>query len=292
MFEGLYVALVTPFREDRVHSAVLKKLIVDLMGKGVDGLVPLGTTGEVPVLRPAERDEVIAATVEAAAGRIPVVVGAGTNDTAASIERVKRAAELGAAGALVICPYYNRPSQEGLYRHFTAIAEASPIPLILYNIPGRTSVNLLPGTLARICEHPNIVGIKEASGNLDQISEILVRCGRHLTVLAGDDSLLLPVLACGGRGAISAAANVVPAQMKEIMKYYFAGRVLEAAQMHLALWPLLKALFIETNPAAIKEALIMMGYDVGPVRLPLAPLQEENRRALAEELRKHGIIPA
>ncbi len=292
MFEGLYVALVTPFREDRVHVPVLKKLIVDLMGKGVDGLVPLGTTGEVSVLKPAERDEVIAATVEAAAGRIPVVVGAGTNDTAVSIERVKRAAELGASGALVICPYYNRPSQEGLFRHFTAIAEASPIPLILYNIPGRTSVNLLPQTLARICEHPNIVGIKEASGNLDQISEILVRCGRHLTVLAGDDSLLLPVLACGGRGAISAAANVVPAQMKEIMKYYFAGRVLEAAQMHLALWPLLKTLFIETNPAAIKEALGMMGYDVGSVRLPLAPLQDENRRTLAEELRKHGILSA
>lgn len=292
MFEGLYVALVTPFREDRVQVSVLKKLIVDLMSKGVDGLVPLGTTGEVSVLKPAERDEIIAATVEAAAGRIPVVVGAGTNDTAASIERVKRAAELGAAGALVICPYYNRPSQEGLYRHFTAIAEASPIPLILYNIPGRTSVNLLPQTLDRICQHPNIVGIKEASGNLDQISEILVRCGRRLTVLAGDDSLLLPVLACGGRGAVSAAANVVPAQMKEIMKYYFAGRVLEAAQMHLALWPLLKTLFIETNPAAIKEALEMMGYDVGPVRLPLAPLQDANRRILAEELKKHGVIPA
>ncbi len=291
MFEGLFPALVTPFKDDRVHLPVLKKLIADLAGKGVDGFVPLGTTGEVPTLSAEERDQVISACVESA-GRLPVIVGTGTNDTRATIERTKRAAQFGASAALVICPYYNRPTQEGLYRHFMAVADASSIPLVLYNIPGRTSVNLLPQTLERLTAHENIQAIKEASGNLDQISEMAARCGDRISILAGDDSLILPTLACGGRGAISAAGNVLPSQLKEIMKLFFAGRVLEAAQLHLQLWPLLKALFIETNPIAIKEALNLMGYDVGSVRLPLAPLSEVHREMLKSELVKHGLIPA
>ncbi|HEX7343361.1 MAG TPA: 4-hydroxy-tetrahydrodipicolinate synthase [bacterium] len=291
MFEGLFPALVTPFKDDRVNLPVLKKLIADLAGKGVDGFVPLGTTGEVPTLSADERDQVISACVESA-GRLPVIAGTGTNDTRATIERTKRAAQLGASAALVICPYYNRPTQEGLYRHFMAVADASSIPLVLYNIPGRTSVNLLPQTLERLAAHGRIQAIKEASGNLDQISEMAVRCGDRISILAGDDSLILPTLACGGRGAISAAGNVLPSQLKEIMKLFFAGRVLEAVQTHLQIWPLLKALFIETNPIAIKEALNLLGYDVGSVRLPLAPLSEAHREMLKSELVKHGLISA
>ncbi|RJP73132.1 MAG: 4-hydroxy-tetrahydrodipicolinate synthase [Candidatus Zixiibacteriota bacterium] len=290
MFEGLFPALVTPFEGDRVNTAALKRLVQDLINKGADGLVPLGTTGEAPTLSAAERDQVVAACVEVAGGRLPVIAGTGTNDTRATIERTRRAAELGAAAALVICPYYNKPTQEGLYRHFMAVADASPLPLVLYNIPGRTSVNLLPATLERLCAHERIAAIKEASGNLDQISETVLRCGEHMTVLAGDDSLILPTLAVGGRGAISAAACVIPAELKQVMKYFFTGQVLDAAQLHLRLWPLLKMLFIETNPIAVKEALNRMGYSVGDVRLPLAPLQESNQAALVQEMQRHGLI--
>lgn len=289
--EGLYPALVTPFSEKGIAADILKKLIADLMAKGIDGIVPLGTTGEAPTLSQSERDQVITACVEAVKGRIPVIVGTGTNDTKATLERTARAAELGANGALVICPYYNKPTQEGLFRHFTTVADASSLPLVLYNIPGRTSVNLLPATLERLCNHDMIVAIKEASGNFDQISEMVLRCGDRLTILAGDDSLILPTLACGGKGAISAAANVVPEDLKNLMKAFFAGQVGEAVQTHLRLWPLLKTLFIETNPIAIKEALQLMGYPVGPVRLPLAPLHEANQKILFEELGSHGLIP-
>lgn len=290
-FEGLYPALVTPFSKKGIAADVLRKLVVDLMGKGIDGIVPLGTTGEVPTLSADERDQVVTVCVEATGGRIPVIAGTGTNDTKVSIERTRRAADLGASGALVICPYYNRPTQEGLYRHFMLIADASPLPLVLYNIPARTSVNLLPQTLERLCSHEKIVAIKEASGNIDQISEMAVRCGDRMTILAGDDTLILPTLACGGKGAISAAANVVPAELKNLMKRFFAGRVDEAVQIHLQLWPLLKALFIETNPVAIKEALNLMGYSAGAVRPPLAPLQPSNQKILIQELKHHGIIP-
>jgi 4-hydroxy-tetrahydrodipicolinate synthase len=291
MFEGLFPALVTPFKDEGVNLPVLKKLVSDLASKGADGFVPLGTTGEVPTLSAEERDQVITACVETA-GKLPVIAGVGTNDTRTTMERTQRAAQLGAAAALVICPYYNRPTQEGLYRHFMAVADASPIPIILYNIPGRTAVNLLPQTLERLASHERIQGIKEASGNLDQISEMAARCADRISILAGDDSLILPTLACGGRGAISAAGNVLCAQLKELMKYYFSGRVLEATQMHLRLWPLLKALFIETNPIAVKEALNLMGYQVGSVRLPLTPLLDSNREMLKRELQSHGIIPA
>lgn len=290
IFEGLYPALVTPFRNDEIAVDVLRKLVIDLMGKGIDGVVPLGTTGEVPTLSEKERDLVIATCVDAVAGRLPVIAGTGTNDTKASIERTKRAAELGAKGALVICPYYNKPSQDGLYRHFMSIADISPIPLILYNIPGRTSVNLLPSTLEKLCVHENITAIKEASGSMDQISEIAVLCGDRITILAGDDSLILPTLCCGGKGAISAAANVVPSQLKEIMKNFFAGQVGDAVALHLNIWLVLKALFIETNPVAVKEALNLMGYAVGPVRPPMASLQESNRNLLKMTLIEHGII--
>ena len=290
MFEGLYAALVTPFSEKGIASEVLKKLVVDLMGKAVDGVLPLGTTGEVPTLSQSERDLVVTACVEAVAGRIPVIVGTGTNDTRASIDRTNRAADLGASGALVICPYYNKPTQEGLYRHFMTVADNSTIPLVLYNIPGRTSVNLLPKTLERLCGHENIAAIKEASGNLDQVSEMAILCGEKISILAGDDSLILPTLSCGGKGAISAAANVVPAELKSIMKAFFAGQVADAIEIHLRIWPLLKALFIETNPIAVKEALKLMGYNVGSVRLPLAPLSDSNREILVRELTKHGLL--
>jgi 4-hydroxy-tetrahydrodipicolinate synthase len=290
MFEGLFPALITPFKNDSVNTEVLRKLVVDLMAKGVDGIVPLGTTGEAPTLSTAERETVITTCVKAVSGRIPVLVGAGTNDTRATIERVKHAAGLGATGCLVVCPYYNKPSQEGLYRHFMAIAEASPVPLVLYNIPGRTSVNMLPATLERLSRHERIVGVKEASGSLDQISETVLRCGDKLTILAGDDSLILPTLAVGGRGAISAAANVLPAELKDLMKLFFAGRVMDATMLHLRLFPVLKTLFIETNPVAVKEALSLMGYDVGPVRPPLAPLQDNNRTTLISEMKAYGLI--
>jgi 4-hydroxy-tetrahydrodipicolinate synthase len=290
MFEGLFPALVTPFNDDGIATDVLRKLVVDLMGKGVDGFVPLGTTGESPTLTNTERNVVIETCVEAVAGRMPIIVGTGTNDTPTTIERTKRAAELGASGALVICPYYNKPTQEGLYRHFMTVADQSPIPLVLYNIFGRTSVNMLPETLERLCNHERIVAIKEASGNMDQISDMMIRCSDRISILAGDDSLILPTLSCGGKGAISAAGNVLPTELKSIMKYFFAGNVAEAVATHLRIWPILKVLFIETNPIALKETLELMGYKVGSVRLPLAPLKESNKAILEEELRRHGII--
>jgi 4-hydroxy-tetrahydrodipicolinate synthase len=288
--EGLYPALVTPFSEEGIDTGVLRRLCVDLMGKGIDGIVPLGTTGEVPTLLPAERDQIITTCVEAVNGRIPVIAGTGTNDTKATLERTARAADLGASGALVICPYYNKPTQEGLYRHFMTVADASPLPLVLYNIPGRTSVNLLPVTLERLCGHENIVAIKEASGNFDQISEMALRCGDRITILAGDDSLILPTLACGGKGAISAAANVVPSELKAVMTAFFSGQIDQATQVHLQLWSLLQALFIETNPIAVKEALRHMGYQVGGVRLPLVTMSEANKKVLSQELKDHGLI--
>ncbi len=290
MFEGLFPALVTPLNDQGIDTDVLRRLVIDLMSKGADGFVPLGTTGEAPTLSAEERDLVIKTCVEAVNGRMPIIAGTGTNSTAASIERTKRAADLGAKGALVICPYYNKPTQEGLYRHFMAVADNSPLPLILYNIPGRTSVNMLPETVERLCPHDNIVGIKEASGNMDQISEVAIRCGDQISILAGDDSLILPTLTCGGKGAISAAGNVVPSDLKKIMMTFFAGEVSDAISIHLKVWPLLKALFIETNPIAVKEALQQMGYEVGSVRLPLVPMQESNRSVLVQELKKHGLI--
>jgi 4-hydroxy-tetrahydrodipicolinate synthase len=290
MFEGLYPALITPFKGDDVDTGVLHKLIVDLMAKGIDGIVPLGTTGEAPTLSEKERDLVVETCVAAVKGKMPVIVGVGTNDTRATIKRLHRASELGASGALVVCPYYNKPTQEGLYQHFKAIAEDSPLPMVLYNIPGRTSVNLLPATLEKLGRFEKIVAIKEASGNLDQMSEMAVRCGNRITILAGDDSLILPTLAIGGKGAISAAANVIPRELKSIMKSFFSGQVDLAVQTHLQVWPLLKALFIETNPIGIKEALALMGYEVGLVRLPLCMLQETSRQALMKEMKSHGII--
>ncbi len=290
MFEGLFPALVTPFDDKGINTEVLHKLVVELMSRGADGFVPLGTTGEVPTLSDEERDIVITTCVEAVNGRMPIIVGTGTNNTTTTVARTRRAADLGAKGALVICPYYNKPTQEGLYLHFMTVADQSPLPLILYNIPGRTSVNMLPETLERLAPHEMIVGIKEASGNLDQVSEMALRCGDDISILAGDDSLILPTLTCGGKGAISAAGNVVSGELKKIMKSFFTGQVSEAIATHLKLWPLLKALFIETNPIAVKEALNLMGYQVGSVRLPLAPIQENNKSILAQELKRHGLI--
>ncbi len=291
MFEGLFPALVTPFRADgKVDTETLHRLVVDLMGKGIDGVVPLGTTGESPTLTASEREEIVKTCVEAVSGRMPVIVGTGTNNTPVSIERTRQAADWGAAGALVICPYYNKPTQEGMYRHFMTIADESPIPLVIYNIPGRTSVNLLPETLERLCRHDRIVAVKEASGDLVQISEIARRCGDRLSILAGDDPLILPTLACGGKGAVSAAGNVIPADLKSLMKSFFSGQVDQAVRLHLRLLPLIRALFIETNPIALKEALNLMGYPVGAVRPPLSPLSEENRKILIEEMENHGLI--
>ncbi|MBU0519017.1 4-hydroxy-tetrahydrodipicolinate synthase [bacterium] len=291
MFEGLFPALVTPFNDkNEVDTDVLHRLVMDLMSKGVDGFVPLGTTGESPALTNVERETIIKTCVETVSGRMPIIVGTGTNNTYTSIDRTQHAADLGAAGALVICPYYNKPTQDGLLRHFTMVADASPIPLVVYNIPGRTSVNLLPVTLEKLSHHEKIVGVKEASGNLDQMSEIVLLCGDRISLLAGDDSLLLPILACGGKGAISAAGNVVPSDLKNVMKLFFSSSAAEAVELHLRLWPLLKALFIETNPSAVKEALKLMGYAVGEVRPPLAPLQDSNRLILETEMRKYGLI--
>lgn len=291
MFEGLFPALVTPFdKKGKVDTGVLHTLVFDLMGKGVDGFVPLGTTGESPALTNDERKMVIKTCVDTVSGRMPIIVGTGTNNTYTSIERTREAADLGAAGALVICPYYNKPTQDGLYKHFMMVADDSPIPLVLYNIPGRTSVNLLPQTLEKLSYHEKIVGIKEASGNLDQMSEMVLRCGDRISLLAGDDSIILPILACGGKGAISAAGNVVSEDLKNVMKLFFSGNAAEAISLHLRLWPLLKALFIETNPIALKEAVKLLGYEAGDVRPPLAPMQNANRDVLVTEMKNYGLI--
>lgn len=289
---GCYTALITPFNRGQIDEPALRALVERQISGGVSGLVPCGTTGEAPALSPTEWERVVATVVEAAAGRVPIVAGTGSNNTATAIERTRRARDLGADGALVVTPYYNRPTQEGLYGHFAAIAAAVDLPLVLYNVPGRTGVNLLPETVVRLASALTIIGIKEASGSLDQASQIVAEASTSFTVLSGDDSLTLPIASVGGRGVVSVVSNIVPEAVSALTAACLAGDFIGGREMHLALFDVCRAMFVETNPAPVKMAAAMLGLCSPEVRLPLAPLSEAGRIRVERALATWQAAPA
>jgi 4-hydroxy-tetrahydrodipicolinate synthase len=288
MFEGLSVAIVTPFRGGALDEPATERLVDFLVASAVDCLVVAGSTGEGATLRATERRRLYDLVRQAAGGRCLLVAGTGTNDTAVSIERTREAKEAGYDGAMLVVPYYNKPTPAGQVAHFTAVADAVELPLVLYNVPGRTGTNMLPETVARLGEHPNIVAIKEACGSLDQVSRL--RSLTDLTILSGDDSLTLPILAIGGRGVVSVVANVAPREMRELLTSFEGGRIDEAEAMHRRLLPLMQGLFLESNPGPVKFLLADWGMIAGELRLPLVPVGPETgekirRAALASRVR-------
>jgi 4-hydroxy-tetrahydrodipicolinate synthase len=290
MFKGSMVAIVTPFRNGKIDEKALGDLIEFHIKNGTDVLVPCGTTGESATLSHEEHHHVVEFTVKTVNKRVPVIAGAGSNSTSETLELAKYAQRAGADGALLITPYYNKPTQEGLYRHFKTVSEAVDIPIILYNVPGRTSVNMLPATVARLREKKNIVGIKDATGDMKQVSEIIRLCGRDFDVISGDDFTTLPLLCLGGVGAISVTANIAPADCAALFDAYFAGKHEEALKMHYKLEPLHGLMFIETNPIPVKTALELMGKITGELRLPLCPMADASKEKLKKALKDYGLI--
>lgn len=292
MFKGSIVALVTPFKKDgSVDEACLRKLVEFHIKNGTDGLVPCGTTGESATLNYEEHERVIDICIEASRGRIPVIAGTGSNSTQEAIDMSLPAEKAGADGLLLVSPYYNKPTQKGLYLHFKAVADSVKIPIILYNIAGRTAVNIEPETVARLARDcKNIVAVKEASGSLDQMSKIKALCGPKFTLLSGDDSLTLPIMSIGGEGIISVAANIVPADIKALVSAFREGDMKKAQKLHYKLFSLIKALFIETNPIPVKTAMGLMGICESSLRLPMCPMADENLGKLKTELKEYGLL--
>ena len=290
MFSGSLVAIVTPFSQGKFDEKVMADLIEFHIANGTQGIVPCGTTGESATLTPEEHERVVAVTVEVVNKRISVIAGTGSNSTDEAITFTKHAKAVGADGALLITPYYNKPTQEGLFRHCEAVAQAVDLPQILYNIPGRTSINMLPSTTARLSQIPAIVGIKEGSGSLQQVSEIIHQSKPGFLVLSGDDPLTLPMMALGGKGVITVTANVAPTDMANMVSAAQKGDYEHARTLHYKLTPLFSALFWETNPIPVKAALAMMGKMSEEVRLPLTPLADEYRPKLREALKQAGIL--
>ena len=290
-FQGSIVALVTPFRNGKIDEPKVKELVELHIKHGTDAIIPCGTTGESPTLSHDEHRRMVEITVAAAAGRIPIIAGTGSNSTAEAIDLTKHAERAGANGALVVNPYYNKPTQEGLYLHFRAVAEASSLPIILYNIQGRTAVNVETDTLARIVRDcPTIVGVKEASGSLDQMSQVILACGPDFSVLSGDDNVTLPLLAIGGRGVISVIANIVPRETSDMVHAALDGDWKRARELHYRLFPLARAAFLETNPIPIKEAMAMAGMLEPEFRLPMCRMSDANREKLRGILRNYGLV--
>ncbi|MDR1945917.1 MAG: 4-hydroxy-tetrahydrodipicolinate synthase [Desulfovibrio sp.] len=288
--QGAYTALITPFRNGKVDEDAFRRHIETQINEGIDGLVPCGTTGESATLSHEEHREVIRICIDQARGRVPVVAGAGSNNTREAEDLVRFAHEAGADAVLLITPYYNKPSQEGLYAHFKALDAAAPIPAVLYNVPGRTGVSIDPGTMARIHKNlNNVIGIKEATGNLIQVSDIIEQCGEEFTLLSGDDFTVLPILAVGGKGVISVVSNIAPRAVHDMCAAWFAGDAAEAKRLHYKLTPLCRACFLETNPVPVKTALGLLGRieDAAP-RLPLAPLVPANEDKLRTIMRSCG----
>ena len=290
MFEGSFVAIVTPFKNGEVDAAALRDLIEFHIANGTNGIVPCGTTGESATLSHAEHEEVIRLSVETCKGRIPVLAGTGSNATQEAIELTLRAQKIGADGALLITPYYNKPTQEGLFQHFSIVAKETDIPIILYNVPSRTSINMLPRTVARLSSVNNIVGIKEASGSLVQVSEIIDSCGPDFEVISGEDSLTWPILAIGGKGVISVTANLVPDKFAKLVDAARTGDVETAKALHYELLKLNDIMFIETNPIPVKAALALMGRIQNEFRAPLCPPSEESLSQLNTVLKDYALI--
>jgi len=288
--KGVFVPNVTPFSAQSVDESALRKLLDYLLEQGASGIAPCGTTGESATLSHAEHRRVVELTIQHVAGRAPVIAGAGSNSTAEAVDLVRHAEGAGADAVLVICPYYNRPSQAGLVAHFTKLAESISIPLIMYNIPKRTGVNMEAATTAGLSRVPNIVGVKEASGDLGQVAEIIRRARPGFAVLSGDGDLTFPVCCLGGVGGILADAHILPGEWRRMVELVAAGEIAEAREIHYRLLPLSKALFIETNPAPVKAALEIMGICPATMRLPLLPATDGCRAVLREELGKLGVI--
>lgn len=289
MFEGSMVAIVTPFKDGKIDEAALKRLINRQIENGTSGIVPCGTTGESATLTHQEHDRVIAITVEEVRGRVKVLAGAGSNATHEAIRLNQAAEKAGVDGTLHITPYYNKPTQEGLYQHFKAISETSKIPVVLYNVPGRTAVNMLPETVLRLTEFKNIVGVKEASGSLEQVQKIISTCPKGFAVLSGEDEQTLDMLKMGAVGSISVTANVVPQDCAKEFSLFRAGKIAEAEAVHQKLVALHQSMFFETNPIPVKAALAKLGLIQEEYRLPLVKIGEANRARLEKAMKEYGL---
>lgn len=291
IFKGMATAMATPMTETGVDYEALGRLIDFQLENGINALVAVGTTGESATLTPQERNEVIRFTVERVNGRVPVIAGTGTNNTLHAVEFSKTACSIGADALLIVTPYYNynKSLDSGLLAHYRTIADCVDRPIILYNVPSRTGCNMLPATIEKLAEHPNIAGVKEASGNMSQVVELFARCGDKLDIYSGEDALTVANLAMGGKGTISVLSNVLPKQAAAMTDAFFAGRVDEAAQMQCRFLPLIKDLFCEANPIPVKAAISSMGFGEEHIRLPLVPMQEDNRQRMLEHMRQLGV---
>ncbi|HEX5815949.1 MAG TPA: 4-hydroxy-tetrahydrodipicolinate synthase [Methylomirabilota bacterium] len=291
IFTGSFVALVTPFRNGKVDEAKLRELVEMHAANGTDGLVPCGTTGESPTLSHDEHKRVVEIVVEAARKRMKILAGTGSNSTSEAIELTRHAEKAGADGALVVNPYYNKPTQEGLYRHFRAVAESVALPIVVYNIQSRTAVNIETATMSRLVKDvTNIKGVKEASGSLDQMSQVIAACGPGFSVLSGDDNLTLPLMAVGGHGVISVIANILPRETADMVHAALENDIKRARELHYRLFPMARAAFLETNPIPIKEAMAMAGMLEPEFRLPMCRMSEANREVLRGIIRQYGLV--
>jgi len=291
MFKGSIVALVTPFKGDRVDEAAYKKLVDWQIKEGTNGIAPCGTTGESPTLSEKEHEQVIELCVQAVGKRVPVIAGTGSNSTAEAVHMTKHAAKVGADAVLVVTPYYNKPTNKGIYLHYKAVSESADIPIILYNIAGRTGKNIEPDLMAKLAsDFKNIVGVKEASGSLEQMLRIKAFCPKDFLLISGDDVLTLPILAIGGVGVISVAANIVPRDVVAVINAFNQGDLKKAQEINSKLMPLIRALFIETNPIPVKKACELMGLCNGSLRLPMCDMEEANLAKLKQALKSYGLI--
>lgn len=290
--QGCFVAIVTPLdNNQQLDEAGLRKNVDFLIDNGVSGIVPCGTTGESATLSWEEHNRVVDIVIDQVKGRVTVIAGAGSNNTAESIEAARHAKQAGADAILSITPYYNKPMQEGLYQHYKAIATNVDIPIVVYNVPGRTSVNLLPQTMERLCEFDSIVAVKEASGDIAQVSEIHRRCGDRISILSGDDGLTLPMLACGGSGVVSVVGNFIPDRMSAMVAAFLNGELQEARTLHEAIMPIAQSMFLETNPSPVKTAMNYLGLDAGTLRLPMVEMTEDNKKKLISVLNAGNVKP-
>lgn len=290
IFTGAAVAIITPFTEDGINFEELKRLIDFNIDNGTDAIVIAGTTGESSTMSDEEHKETIRFTVEYVNKRVPVIAGTGSNDTLYAVDLSQYAEKVGADGLLLVTPYYNKTTQSGLIKHYNYIADRVNIPIILYNVPSRTGVNILPKTASELSKHKNIVAIKEASGDFSQIAETISLCGDNLTVYSGNDDQIVPILSLGGKGVISVLSNVVPRDAHNICSLYFEGKVKESRELQMKYLSLINALFIEVNPIPVKTALRLMGFNAGPLRMPLFDMDEENLEVLKKELKAHNLI--
>jgi 4-hydroxy-tetrahydrodipicolinate synthase len=290
MFKGAFTALVTPFSGGQIDAQALRNHVDFQIDKGIDGLVPCGTTGEASTLSHDEHIEVVRITVEHTAGRVPVIAGSGSNSTSEALELTRRVKEVGADACLMITPYYNKPTQDGLYQHFSTVAEKVDTPIVLYNVPGRTGVNMLPDTVARLAAIPNIVGLKDATADLKQASYTRQVVPDDFVILSGEDTLVYPLMAVGGSGVISVTSNILPGEMAEMCRRFLGGDVAGAAELHHRLLPICDALFVETNPIPVKAALAMMGRIENELRLPMVPITEKGAASVRAAITEFGLI--